>query len=447
MNNLSNHLDSANAIKSKKGNLMTMTFKQLELAFNRGDYDPKLLEILKHPKHQIIMNFPVYLENGDMKIFTGYRIQHNNFLGPYKGGLRFHQSVNLEECKALALWMTIKCALQKLPFGGAKGGIQINPHNYSEDNLKRISKSFTRALYKYIGPHRDIPAPDMGSNSKVMDWMTAAYQNITKQHVLATFTGKSLNFSGSKGRDSATGTGIMLCVREWFKRKNMDCKGKKFIVQGFGNVGSNSAKLLNTIGMTCVGVGDHTCYLHREKGFDIESLIEYVKKNRCLKGYANEINSKNNLIEFRVEGQHYFNNINKLTKQEFFNLDVDVLIPAALELQICGKEANNINAGLIVEGANGPIDIEADEIFSQRKIEVIPDVLANSGGVIVSYYEWLQNCRKEYWTEEEVFGKLDKQMTTTFNKVYSRSNNLVNMRTAAYQEAIENLNYLYKIKL
>ena len=433
MNNCSNNRDSINTTSiSENNDLMSMTFKQLELAFCRGEYDSKLLEILKHPKHQIIMNFPVYLENGDMKIFTGYRIQHNNFLGPYKGGLRFHQSVNLEECKALALWMTIKCSLQKLPFGGAKGGIQINPHEYSEENLKRISKSFTRALYKYIGPHRDIPAPDMGSNAKVMDWMTAAYQNITKQHVLATFTGKSLNFSGSQGRAAATGAGIMLCVREWFKRNNVNPKGKTFIVQGFGNVGSNTARLLTQLGMICIGVGDHTCYLHKPTGFDINYLIEYVKINRCLKGYSNILDS---------------NKINELTKKGFFNLKVDVLVPAALELQICGEEANNINARLIVEGANGPIDIEADRIFHQKGIDVIPDVLANSGGVIVSYYEWLQNCRKEYWTEEEVYAKLDKQMTITFNKVYNRFNNLVNMRTAAYQEAIENLNYLYKIKL
>ena len=451
MNNRSSNQDSINITSiSENNDLMSMTFKQLELAFCRGEYDSKLLEILKHPKHQIIMNFPVYLENGDMKIFTGYRIQHNNFLGPYKGGLRFHQSVNLEECKALALWMTIKCSLQKLPFGGAKGGIKINPHEYSEENLKRISKSFTRALYKYIGPHRDIPAPDMGSNAKVMDWMTAAYQNITKQHVLATFTGKSLNFSGSKGRAAATGTGIMLCVREWFKRKNMDCNERTFIVQGFGNVGSNTARLLTHLGMICIGVGDHTCYLHKEEGFDINYLIEYVKKNRCLKGYPNEDNIYP-LIEVSLLSQSkdiiHSKNITKLTKSEFFNLKADVLIPAALELQICGEEANNVNVRLIVEGANGPIDTEADNIFHKRGIDIIPDVLANSGGVIVSYYEWLQNCRKEYWTEEEVFAKLDKQMTTTFNKVYNRSNNLVNMRTAAYQEAIENLNYLYKIKL
>ena len=265
---------------SRKINLNLFCQAQLEKASGLGKIDKNFVKILMMPKHEIIVNFPITLESGELVMMKGYRIQHSNLLGPYKGGLRFHHDVHLDECKALAFWMTIKCALLKLPFGGAKGGLKINPYDYSKNDLKTISKGFSKALHKYIGPNRDIPAPDMGTNSQIMDWMTASFQEIRKSHDKAVFTGKSLDYNGSAGRNEATGRGIMICVREWHKRKGLTTNDATFIVQGFGNVGSNTARLLVTeLNMRCMAVGDHTCYIMdtTENGLNINFLLEYFR--------------------------------------------------------------------------------------------------------------------------------------------------------------------------
>lgn len=415
-------------------NLFHLSKHQLAESYEKGKELKKeyvsenIIKILSNPKHEIIVNFPVTLEDGTLQIFKGYRIQHSNLLGPYKGGLRFHPMVHLDECKALAFWMTIKCSLAGLPLGGAKGGIKFNPKEYSQENLKRISKGFSKALYKYIGPKRDIPAPDMGTNAQIMDWMTASCKAVNKDHDKSMFTGKTLMYGGSKGRNEATGRGVMICAREWFKSKNKDTNGKTFIIQGFGNVGSNAAHLLTSeLGMKCLGIGDHTGYIFSRDGLSIPDLLKYQEEYKSIEGYD-------------------VNNIEKLTKQDFFQVQTDVVIPAALELQILSEEAKTLNCSVVIEGANGPLDLEADKILKDRNIDIVPDVLANSGGVIVSYYEWLQNNRMEYWSYKDVVSRLDEKMSSTFNKVdkYSTDNNITK-RVASYLLAIKNLDYAYQV--
>ncbi len=322
--------------------------------------------------------------------------------------------------------MTLKCSLQKLPFGGAKGGIKFNPSEHSHSELERISKGFCRALYNYIGQDCDMPAPDLGTNSQIMDWMTHMYQMIGNHHHCGTFTGKSVECGGSHGREEATGTGVVLCLKEWAKYNHFDLKGKTYIMQGFGNVGSHIALLLAQLGMSCIGIGDHTGYLSSEEGFNAFKLKSYVDEKHNLEGYPS--------------GQ-------KVSKEEFFTINCDVLIPAALELQIVGEMANQLNTKVIIEAANGTIDLEADQILEKRGIPVIPDILANSGGVIVSYYEWLQNRRFEYWKEDEVMDKLDKRMRHTYQSISEKANQLkITLRLAAYLSAIEHLEKVYSRK-
>jgi len=403
---------------------------QLLQGFKEGKFNPDLKLALENPKHEIIVNFLVRLTNGKLEQFKGYRIQHNNYMGPYKGGLRFHKDVYLDECKALSFWMTIKCALQNIPFGGGKGGIKFNPGDYCEADVEKICRAYCYSLYKYIGPSRDIPAPDMGSNSKMMDWMTSEYQSIQKTHVYGSFTGKSIGFRGSQGREEATGRGVWICIDNWFRNKNINnnLKGKTYLIQGFGNVGSYTCKFLSASGMVCLGVGDHTGYYYNSDGINVENLLNYSKQNKCIKGYTQNI--KDEWVD----------------KQTFFSMQCNVFIPAALELAIDKEIAKNMNCDLIVEAANGPLDIDADEVFKRRNIPVIPDVLANSGGVIVSYYEWLQNKRDEYWDIEEVRNKLYIHMNKTMDNVLNRSTNTTSLRVAAFCEALQTLEHVYTIK-
>lgn len=407
-------------------NLYDLTQEQMSQALKIGNFHPDIATFMSQPRNEIIVNFPVKLDNGQLKLFKGYRVQHNNTLGPYKGGLRFHQGVYLDECKALAAWMTLKCSLQHLPFGGGKGGIKFNPRDHTESELERISKGFCRALHKYIGQDKDIPAPDMGTNSQVMDWMTHMYQSIDRTHNSGAFTGKSIACGGSQGREEATGTGVVICLKDWAYQNSIDLKGMTYILQGFGNVGSHTALLLNQLGMSCIAVGDHTGYLASNEGFNVFKLKKYVAKNGSLAGYA--------------FGE-------KVSKEQFFNIECDVVIPAALELQIGKKEATGIKARVILEAANGPCDLEADRIFEEKGIDVIPDILANSGGVVVSYYEWLQNRRFEYWSKEEVLSRLEKQMIETYRRVaqYAKTKKL-NMRMASYVLALQHIQDVYRKK-
>lgn len=435
--------DDDNVPDNRRMNLYVLCQKQFSKAFdNYNKFDDTFMKCIVEPKNEIIVNYGVKLSNGKYERFKGYRIQHNNYLGPYKGGLRFHQDVYLDECKALSAYMTIKCALFDLPLGGAKGGIKFNPRNYSQADLKLISQGFSEALYKYIGADRDIPAPDVGSNSQIMDWMTAAFQKVMKTHDNGMFTGKSLGYGGSKGRTEATGRGVAHSVINYFYNKygeGVNFRTKSFIVQGFGNVGSFTAKFLSDKGMKCIGVGDHTGYWITacSKGFDVNKLSEYSKNNGSI----------NNFHKSEGFGATENGGAVSVNKTDFLNTKCDVIVLAALELQICGDEANNIKTEVIVEGANGPIDTEADDILEKKGITVIPDILANSGGVTVSYYEWLQNTRKEYWTINDVRNKLDHRMNEHFDEIWKLSLRYgTSMRTTSYIQALKKLEYVYKTR-
>ena len=381
-------------------NLYDLVLKQFNTAISKDTSNDDVVSYLSEPKHEIITNFPIRLDNGKVKMMRGYRVQHNNTLGPYKGGIRFSEDVHLNEVKSLALWMTIKCALQDLPYGGAKGGVSINPYDYSKTELMRISKGYVISMQKYFGEERDVPAPDMGTNSQIMDWMVDAFQKNGRIHTNSVFTGKSLECGGSQGRTEATGFGVVECVKLWAEKNNYDLCGKTYIIQGFGNVGSHTGILLSKLGMICIGVADHTRCLRSEEGFNVFKLNQHCMKEKNLKEYGS--------------GED-------ISAEDFFSINCDIVIPAAKELVICGEEAKNLNCKLIVEAANGPIDIEAENILKERGIDIIPDILANSGGVVVSYYEWLQNRRCEYWTRDQVLNKLTEQMKLTFDKIYNQA--------------------------
>lgn len=431
---------------NRRLNLYNLCQDQFKLAFEtHGKFDNRFQMSITEPKNEIIVNFCVELTDGTYKRFKGYRIQHNNYRGPYKGGLRFHQDVYLDECKALSAWMTIKCALQELPLGGAKGGIKFNPREYCEADIKLISQGFADALYKYIGTEGDVPAPDVGSNAQVMDWMTAAYQKTLKTHDNGMFTGKSLEYGGSQGRSEATGRGVAHSILRYFANRygeKFSPVGKTFIVQGFGNVGSHAASFLSQMGMKCVGVGDHTGYWTTTglEGFNVDNLIKYNQEHRSIKGFHLSGGSGGSGGN---EGGAF-----EVDKKLFMCTKCDVVVLAALELQLCGVEAHDIRAEVIAEGANGPIDTIADKILESRGVTVLPDVLANSGGVVVSYYEWVQNKVPEQWTLDDVRKRLDFQMSKTFDEVWKMSQNLggLSLRTTSYIKALMNLEYVYKTR-
>ena len=406
-------------------NLYKLVEDQLRAGLSDSDIPSDLVTIISQPMNEIIVNFPVKLTSGQVILFKGYRVQHNDFLGPFKGGIRYFGDVCLDECKALAFWMTIKSALQNIPFGGAKGGIKFNPHDYIEEDVKQITVAYTKAIAPYIGPQRDIPAPDLGTNSKIIDWMVDTYRQLSQtKHEFSSFTGKSVGFRGSLGRTEATGMGVGLCIEEWGKHNNYNFRGGTYILQGFGNVGSNTAIALSKLEMSLVAVGDHSCYLKHEEGFDVFRLIEYVKQNGSLTGYS---------VGAEID------------KPTFFSVKCDMVIAAALELQVGAEIAATMNCQLVVEAANGPLDQEADQILEDRHIQIIPDILANSGGVVVSYYEWLQNVRHEYLDKETVNNKLRGHMIKTYQAVrqYAEKHK-ISFRNAAYRLALRRLNDFYQ---
>ena len=411
-------------------NLFQVAADQLAAGMDAIDLPADLRALLREPKNELIIHFPVELESGEVRMFKGYRVQHNNSLGPFKGGMRFHHKVHLDECKALGAWMTFKCALQRVPFGGAKGGIKFAPWDYSKEDLERITRRFTHALGSNIGPEWDIPAPDVGTNAQTMDWMMDTYLNVVsaseRQAVRRVVTGKSIICGGSQGREQATGQGVVHCLTEWATRHRFELDGATLALQGFGNVGSHAAKILAKKGVVLTAVGDHTGYIYSAEGFNAHRLSMYVKEHGSLEGYP--------------VGE-------KLTREEFFAIDCDIFIPAALELQIFEEEARSMKCKVVVEAANGPTHPSGDKVLSERGIEVIPDILANSGGVVVSYYEWLQNKRSEYWDREEVEEKLRKRMARTYAYAVDRMNELkVDMRTTCYAIACERLRDTYRAR-
>ena len=407
-------------------NLYDLVLAQFEEVSTLMDLDEDIKEYLSYPKNQIIVNYPIRLDNNKIKMIEAYRVQHNNVLGPFKGGIRFSSDIYLDEIKSLAFWMTLKCALQNIPYGGAKGGIKISPYDYSESELERISKEYATVMFKYIGENRDIPAPDLGTNSQIMDWMTDAYQKKAQSHNNAVFTGKSICCGGSKGRNQATGYGVVECIKLWAEKKELDLCGRTYIIQGFGNVGSNTSILLSRLGMICIGVADHTRCIKSEEGFNVYKLRDHCREHKTLENYAYGETVKS---------------------EDFFLQECFVIIPAAKELVICGELGGKLNCKLVVEAANGPIDMEAEKLILEKKIDIIPDIIANSGGVIVSYYEWLQNKRSEYWDETTILQRLSILMRETFNKVYAISlSDNVSLRSCCYIVAITKIQEVIKAK-
>ncbi len=392
---------------------------------NLADY---VRTILSQPKNELIINFPVKMDDGQVRLFKGYRVQHNNLLGPFKGGMRFHPSVTLDDVKALAAMMTWKCALMRVPFGGGKGGIKFDPHAVSKAELQRITRRFTHALGENIGPEYDIPAPDVGTNSQTMAWFMDTYSNTVsaayKQSVKGVVTGKPVASGGTLGRAKATGQGMVYCVIEWSKEKGFELEGSTMTVQGFGNVGSHLAVILSRLGVSTVAVGDHSGYMYNPEGFNAHKLQDWVEEHGSIAGYPGG---------------------KAITREEFFKTKSDIFAPCALENQIGETEARALECKLIVEGANGPTNPAGEKILLERGIDILPDVLANSGGVTVSYYEWVQNKRSESWTEEEVDAKLERAMSRAYREVadFARQNK-VDRRIAAYALALQRIEAVYK---
>jgi len=370
---------------------------QFDLSADRLGLDQNYRDLLKRPFRELVVSVTIKDRDGKLRSFTGYRIQHNNARGPCKGGIRYHPEVNLEEVRALASLMSWKCALMDLPFGGGKGGITINPAELNDTELQEVTRAFTRQISSIIGPHDDIPAPDVNTNARVMGWMVDEYQRL-KGFNPACVTGKPIELGGSLGRNEATGRGVIFSARELMKAHGTSLKGKKIIVQGFGNVGSHAALFAHQQGAKIVGVSDAFSAFYDQDGLDMETLWDLQQQNRTIKNYPAE--------QSRIEGE------------ELLFQPCDILIPAALGDVINRGNANGIKAKYIIEGANHPITPEADLSLTDRGIPVIPDILANAGGVYVSYLEWVQNQNHFYWKEDEVNEKLDDAITTAFKTVH-----------------------------
>ncbi|TLF46236.1 Glu/Leu/Phe/Val family dehydrogenase [Maribacter aurantiacus] len=412
----------------RKQGMLDNVMRQFDHAADIIQLNGNIRKILEVTNNEFVVHFPVRMDNGEVEIFTGYRVQHNNALGPYKGGLRYHPTVDIDAARALAMWMTWKTSLAGLPYGGAKGGIQLDPTKYSQEELQRITRRFTYALGDNIGPELDIPAPDVNTNPQTMAWILDTYMSTkppaersTNMHVV---TGKPIGAGGSEGRDRATGYGVFLTIKFWAEQKKIDLRDKKFIVQGFGNVGYWAAHFLEKEGATMTAVQDAYGSIANDEGISVEKLLEYTKANKgSIQGYASAYSVENS---------------------EFFGLDCDICVPAALGNQITGKNAKKIKAYLIAEGANGPTDVGAETILLKKGIEIIPDILCNSGGVIGSYFEWLQNKNGEIWQLDEVMAKLEKKMRESFTRVFETSKERnIDMRTAAFIIAIERLEEAY----
>lgn len=375
----------------------------------------------KYPERELKVALPVRMDDGSLKVFEGFRIQHSTLRGPAKGGVRYHQNVNVDEVRALSAWMTFKCAVAAIPYGGGKGGIVCRPREMSKGELERLTRTYIDKISAIISPNTDIPAPDVGTNAQTMDWMVDEYSKLKGESVYGIVTGKSIEIGGSKGRNEATGRGVCFVTLEMMKKYNMKPADCKIVIQGMGNVGSISAKLLAEEGAKIIAVSDVSCAIYNENGLDIAGIYKYLDSGKNL-----------------LDG--YTGDCKRITNAELLELPCDILIPAALENQITAENADRIKAKIVIEAANGPTSVEADEILNKKGVKVLPDILSNSGGVIVSYFEWVQNLQNFYWEEDDVNAKLKRQIVGAFNDVFdAREKYDCTFRVAAYIVALNRL--------
>lgn len=404
--------------QNSNDNPFQMALKQLDEAAKIINLDEGLHKILAKPKRILTVSLPIKMDNGKIEVFTGFRSQHNDARGPYKGGIRYHPQVTLEEVMALSMWMTWKCAIADIPLGGGKGGIICDPKQMSKTELERLTRRYAFAISDIIGPYTDIPAPDVYTGGQEMSWIMDTYSALKGNYIQpGVITGKPIPVGGSLGRNEATGRGLSFTVREAAKKLNISMSESTVVVQGFGNAGQFAAQLVEEQGAKVIAVSDTQGSIINKNGFIVNELIKYKRENKTIKGFPGSTD---------------------ISSEELLTTECTILIPAALENQITGDNASKINTKIIAEAANGPTTPEADEILYNNKTLVIPDVLANGGGVTVSYFEWLQNLRRDYWTEREVNDRLDGIMTKSFGQVYSAHEKYgVNMRVASIALAVE----------
>ena len=399
---------------------------RFDFAAEKLSLDAGLYKILRHPEKQIIVSVPVLRDNGEVDVYTGYRVLYNTSRGPAKGGIRFDMNVSLDEVTALAAWMTWKCAVVNIPFGGAKGGVICDPFTMSAGELERMTRRYTSAIIETLGPDSDVPAPDVNTNERVMAWIMDTYSMHKRHTVTAVVTGKPVSMGGSLGRREATGRGCMFATREALKRLGMPMRGAKIAVQGFGNVGSVAAQLLAEQGASIVAVSDKSGGIYNEKGLELPDVVRWIKEKRLLGGYPGA---------------------EAITNAQLLTLPCDVLLPAALENVITSKNAKDIQARVVVEGANGPTTANADRILEEKGVFVVPDILANAGGVTVSYFEWVQDRGGYFWDEETVNQRLERIMCQSFDEVVGMAErHSVSNRIGAYMLAIERVAEVHRLR-
>lgn len=417
-NTVVNAIEKDHQKEQESLNLFYSTQTVIQKALNKLGYTHEMYELLKEPIRMLTVRIPVRMDDGTVQIFTGYRSQHNDAVGPTKGGVRFHPEVDEEEVKALSIWMSLKCGITDLPYGGGKGGIICDPRKMSFRELERLSRGYVRAISQIVGPTKDIPAPDVYTNSQIMAWMMDEYSRLREFDSPGFITGKPIVLGGSKGRETATARGVTICVEEAVKKKGFELQGARVVIQGFGNAGSYLAKFMHDAGAKVIAVSDVYGGVHDPNGLDIDYLLD------------------------RRDSFGTFSKIfeNTISNSELLELDCDILVPAAISNQITAQNAANIKAKIVVEAANGPTTLEATTILAERGILLVPDILASAGGVTVSYFEWVQNNQGYYWSEEEVDEKLSKVMIHSFENIYQTAElHRVDMRLAAYMVGIKKM--------
>jgi glutamate dehydrogenase (NAD(P)+) len=391
--------------------------QQFDLAAERLNLDPGLRRVLREPRRELTVHFPVKMDDGSVQVYTGYRVQHNLGRGPAKGGIRYHQDVSLDEVKALAMWMTWKCAVVGIPYGGGKGGVIVDPKKLSQKELEALTRRFFTEIEVLIGPEKDIPAPDVNTNAQIMAWMMDTYSMHAGHTVPGVVTGKPISLGGSEGRNEATARGTVFCVMEATREIRMDIHGATVSIQGFGNAGSIAARLISDEGATVVAVSDSTGGIHNPDGLDIGRVTAWKKEHGTVQGFPGSSDISNAAV---------------------LEVDCDILIPAALENQITARNAGNIKARIVAEAANGPTTPEADQQMFQRGVFMIPDILCNAGGVTVSYFEWVQDLNRDHWSESVVNAKLKEIMVKAFHETLALAQrDQIDMRTAAYLLAVQ----------